>query len=277
MFSNIHVRILATFSFISVFLCAPQAFAQQVRDHGTRSHGRIGDSMGLLEARDIVERGGVPCAVTVARLIGRDDEGARQYEVVCREGPGYLLIDDGAVVAHDCLALSGQGDRAGRPNAACRLPGNRNPIGRLAALAEAAGVDCRVDQGAMLGLAEDGAALYEIGCRGAVGAWIQQTASGWSITDCLAVVARGQTCSFTSPEEEAAGLAVWLADSPARDCQPTQVRSMGSNAAGLDYYEITCEARDPVVVSRDAAGHVVRILECREAHHLGDGCSRSVP
>lgn len=267
---------------IALIVAAPAA-AQQLRDQGGRSHGRTGSAMSLLEARDIAVRGGLACDVTAARLLGRDDQGARHYELACREGAGYLVIDADEITAHDCLAMTGMNARirrdgaAGRIGPECRLPANRNPLDRLTAMATEAGLDCRVDEGAMLGRTPDGRPLYEIGCRDAAGAWLEPAPDGWIVTDCLTVRAHGGRCLFTTRDEELAGVSAWLTDSPARDCAPTAVRAMGTNDQGLIYYEITCGSGqgpgETLVVSLDAERNVTGLLNCDEARRIGDGCA----
>lgn len=251
------------------------ASAQQIRDLGSTSRGLVSDSGALLAARDVVAQAGIDCDVTSAALRGRTDEGANQYEVACRDGPGLIVAGQ---TAFNCLALAGQNDRVRRGESAgalvpaCRLRANRNPIRHYARMAAGAGLDCRVDDGAAVGLSPAGAAIYEIGCRESLGAWIEESAGGWIVKDCLAVRAQGTACRFTTGSEELAGFRQWLAGSAAGSCAPTRLRGMGRNAAGLDWFEVACAESDPIVVGLNEGRGVATVLSCADAAHIGGGC-----
>lgn len=145
---------------------AGPAGAQEIRDFGTTGRGRLGDGSILLAAQDAADRAGVACRVDAAAARGRDVNGDRQYEVGCG-APGYVIVDGPRAEATSCLMLAG--DRA----AACRLPGNRDPRRRYARMAAAAGADCVVDEGRLAGLGEGGGLIFEVGCRGPEGYWLE--------------------------------------------------------------------------------------------------------
>lgn len=255
-----------------------EALAQQTLERSPTTRGLIRDTSVLLAAQDAATRAGTDCHVTGAVLRGRDSVGDRQYEVACREGPGYLIVSGMTNIAHNCLLLASQNERFEREGAstrqapACLLRANRNPVRHLASMAARAGMDCRVDEGRVVGLSPDESPIYEIGCRGAVGAWIEQTPGAWIVTDCLEIRSRNDVCRFTTGSEELAGFRRWLAGSDAETCAPTHLRSMGRNAAGFAYYEVGCTAGAPVVVSFDSGRRVAAVLSCAEAAHIGDGC-----
>lgn len=263
---------------VGLILLASAASAQQTLDQTPTTRGRVRDTTTLLAAQDAAARAGADCAVTAAALRGRDSFGDRQYEVVCREGPGYLIIDGTSPAAHSCLLLASQSERfqrgepSIRPAPTCVLRANRNPVRHFASMAAGAGMDCRVDEGRVVGLSPTGTTIYEIGCRRAPGAWIEQASGAWIVTDCLDIRSRGDLCRFTTEPEELAGFRPRLAGSAAEACAPTQVRDMGRNAAGLTWYELTCAGGAPVVVSLDAGRRVTNVLSCTEAAHIGDGC-----
>lgn len=263
---------------IGLSLLAPAASAQQTLEQTPTTRGRIRDATTLLAAQDAAARAGADCEVTGAALRGMDSVGDRQYEVVCREGPGYLIVDGTSPSAHSCLLLASQsdrfqrGERSIRAAPVCVLRSNRTPGRHFAAMAAQAGLDCRVDEGRVVGLSPTGNTIYEIGCRRAPGAWIEQASGAWIVTDCLDVRSRGDLCRFTTEPEELAGFRPRLAGSAAEACAPTQVRDMGRNAAGLTWYELTCAAGDPIVVGVDSRRTTI-VLSCTEAAHIGDGCA----
>lgn len=260
------------------FSVSPANAQQTLERSPTTSRGLIRDTSALLAARDAAARAGADCYVTDAALRGRDSFGDPQYEVACRNGPGYLIIAGTNTIAHSCLLLASQNERLERERAstrqasACLLRANRNPVRHFASMAARAGLDCRVDEGRVVGLSPVGRPIYEIGCRQAVGGWIEQGSSGWLVTDCLEIRARGDLCQFTAGSEEIAAFRRWLQGSPAEACAPTQLRSMGRNAVGLGYYELTCSAGAAMVVSLDTGRRVTTVLSCTEAAHIGAGC-----
>ena len=268
---------LALMLAIGLSLLASTASAQQTLEQTPTTRGRVRDTTILLAARDAAARAGADCHVTAAALQGRDSYGDRRYEVACREGPGYLIVAGTTPTAYNCLHLGSQSERlegasSTREAPACLLRANRNPVRHFASMAARAGMDCRVDEGRVVGLSPAGATIYEIGCRRAPGAWIEQASGAWIVTDCLDIRSRGDLCQFTTEPEELAGFRPRLAGSAAEACAPTRVRDMGRNAAGLTYYELTCAGHAPVVVSLDAGRRVRNVLSCTEAAHIGDGC-----
>lgn len=268
---------------VGLILLASAASAQQTLEQTPTTRGRVRDTTTLLAAQDAATRAGADCAVSAAALRGMDSFGDRQYEVVCRDGPGYLIIDGISPAAHSCLLLASQSDRfqrgepSSRPAPACVLRANRNPIRHLESIAARAGMDCRVDEGRVVGLSPAGNTIYEIGCRRAPGSWVEEAAGAWVVTDCLDIRTRGDLCRFTTEPEELAGFRPRLAGSAAEACAPTRVRDMGRNAAGLTWYELTCAGGAPVVVSMDDGGRVTNVLSCTDAAHIGDGCRTEVP
>lgn len=263
---------------VGLSLLASAASPQQTIERSPTTRGLIRDTSVLLAARDAAVQAGADCDVTGAVLRGRDSFGDRQYEVACREGPGYLIVAGMTNIAHNCLLLASQNERferegaSTRQAAACRLRANQDPVRHLMSMATRAGLDCRVDEGRVVGLAPAGSPIYEIGCRRAVGAWIEQSSDGWIVTDCLEVRSRGDLCQFTSGPEELTGFRQWLVGSAADACAPTHLRSMGRNTAGFSFYEVACAAGDPIVVSLDSRRRLVDVLSCADAAYIGEGC-----
>ena len=214
----------AALAFLMIGLAAATASAQEPRELGTTDHGRVSRGGTLLAARDAARNAGFDCEVVAAVRRGRSEDGDYQYEVVCRDKPGYLIIDNRT--GYNCLALEGQnqriqrGERSGPLVPTCRHPRNRNPTRHFVAMAAEAGVNCRIDEGFAVGLSTAGFPIYELGCRNGLGAWIEQTPAGWIVTDCLQVRSQGGVCRFTTPVEE-------FADFPAasRSQRPTGLQA----------------------------------------------------
>ncbi len=274
------IRALVIAAAFGFGLLATAASAQQIRDHGSTGRGLISDSSSLLAARDAVARAGLDCDVRSAALRGRSEDGVTQYEVACDNRPGYLIAGQ---TAHNCLALAGQNDRVRRGESAgsfvpaCRLRANRSPMRHFSRMAAEAGLDCRTDQGVAVGLSPAGGAIYEIGCRGTMGARIEESADGWIVNDCLLVRAQGAVCRFTTEAEERVTFRRWLEGSAAEACAPTQLRAMGRNSAGLDWFEVACARGGPLVVGLNDSRRVANVLSCADAAHIGGGCRAERP
>lgn len=268
------------FAFAAFLMLADPASAQDRNGRDPTTRGLLGDTEALTAARTEVARIGVDCEVSAAALRARGENGDRQYEVACRHGPGYLILSRQGR-ASGCLLLASQAERFRREGRSgsltCRLPGNRNPLRHYVSFAAQAGVSCRVDEGRVVGLAPDGGPIYEIGCRNAVGAWIEQDAGSWIVTDCLDIRFRGDVCEFTAVAEELAAFKDLLRGSPAPDCTPTRLRSMGRNAGGLTYVQVACGSGEELVASMDGDRRVIDVLPCVDAAHIGGGCQAIAP
>jgi hypothetical protein len=112
-------------------LIATPAVSQE-SDYGRTQRGRLPDSSVNSEAQIAAGEAGVNgCLVTRALFLGRDATGSPQYEIVCREGSGYIVLGASENRAYDCLSLERQAEarRAGNRNAPrvrrCRLSRNR--------------------------------------------------------------------------------------------------------------------------------------------------------
>lgn len=256
-------------SIIACALMASSAAAQETHQIGASSRGRVPDGSIRLAAQDLAREIGVDCEVTNAIALGRDHDGAPHYEVSCAAGSGYRLVGGSVNAAFDCLALAGRSSNAA-PASTCRLRANRDGTAVVAGLARQAGLACRVDQGAMVGLSSARVPIYEAGCAGTAGAWIEQTPGGWRAVDCLTVAARGDACRFTTTAEQLTTFRGWIAGSEARRCEPTGVRYMGEGPTG-PLYEVACREGPGFVVRLDASRVVREIIPCPAAH-VGDGC-----
>ncbi len=257
-------RALAGLAVCLLAATAGPAGAQEIRDLGTTGRGRQGDGSTLLAARDAAERAGLACRVDAAAARGRDVNGDRHYEIGCGDAPGYVIVDGPRAEATSCLLLIE--DRS----AACRLPGNRDPRRHFARMAQAAGADCRVEDGRLAGRGEGGGLIFEVGCSGPEGYWLEETAGGWSATDCLTVRGQGGECELTAPAEDAAAFRARLGEGDLPGCEVRDVRLMGGSEAGV-YFEVACAGGSPRV-ARFEAGALAEVIPCAEAARIGDGC-----
>jgi hypothetical protein len=228
-------------------------------------------------AQSAANRASLSCKVHDATLRGLNAEGVSVYEVACIEGGGYIISNTSPPQAADCVAIAGRATRAQAqdPNAApgpvCTMPENQNIVGIVAAYAKAAGVDCSVDEGAWVGESTTGNAVYEVGCAGTGGYWVERVAGHWTATDCVKVMAQNASCGFTTPQERAFAVKTWLAASSASGCDVVDARYMGENANGA-FYEAKCTTGGGYVARVDQARAVQQVYPCAEATGIGGGC-----
>ncbi|MGH7026385.1 hypothetical protein [Brevundimonas sp.] len=229
------------------------------------------------EVEAVFAAGTTPCQVTDARLLGVSAEQVKIYEAACAGAPGYIVVASTPPQFADCLVLASQAAnaRAANPEAppsqTCALPGNQDTMGFLKAYATQAGVACTVDEAKVRGQSSGGVVVYEIGCAGADGYWIQKNASGWEKTECLQILSQNATCQFTTPAEQAATVKSWLAGSDAAACDVQQVRLMGQNANGR-FVEMTCAGADGAIIRLNAERAVQQVYPCATAQQIGGGC-----
>lgn len=273
--SSIHV----CGAFVVALVIGGAVEAQEVRDYGITRRGRVPDTQVMEDARVALDRAGVACSIEAARLRGRDERRVPQFEVTCREGPGYLVVGDTDAKALSCLVLESQRDRARRDSQStkgsrCELRANQIVLPLFAAMGAQAGLTCKIDGGRFVGFAPSQGEIYEIGCADESGAWIEKIEDGWMTKDCLLVSAQGGQCVLTNHAEIITSFAPALSDSDLAGCDLRSVRAMGSD--GLDrYYEVLCASRESAVVRFDGQGALAEVIACALADRIGDGCQFS--
>ncbi|MFK0298892.1 hypothetical protein ACIQTU_06695 [Brevundimonas sp. NPDC090276] len=229
------------------------------------------------EVEAIFASASTPCQVTEAKMLGVSAEQVKIYEASCAGAAGYIVVASTPPQLADCIVLANQAAdaRAANPEAppsqTCSLAGNQDVMGVLKSYATQAGIACTVDEAKVRGQTGGGAVVYEIGCAGADGYWIEKNASGWEKTECLQVVSQNSTCLFTTPAEQAATVKSWLPGSDAAACDVQQVRLMGQNANGR-FIEMTCAGADGFIIRQNAEHAVQQVYPCATAQQIGGGC-----
>ena len=230
-------------------------------------------------AQALVVAAGATCQVTEAVQPGVNAEQQKIYEAACAEGPGYILIAATPPQSFDCLELAGTAytarlrDPAADVGQQCVLPANQNGLAVIGGWARGAGVSCTVDEAVAIGKSDADNIVYEIGCAGADGYWLERVGTGWDLKDCLQVSSTGGTCRFTTGQEQADGFEPKLAGTDAAACDVTRVRLMGSNANGR-FYEAKCAAEGEGYIARiNNEGVTQQIYPCATAQRIGGGCT----
>ena len=235
----------------------------------------------IAAAQAIATSASVSCQVTQANFLGQTAEGAKSYEGSCATGPGYIFLSTTPPQAIDCVLLAGQAalDRARDPAAdvgtQCAIPQNTDVLRVISGYATEAGVACTVDQGASIGKANNGNLVYEVGCNGVDGFWLEKEAAGWKKTECAIIITQNGACQYTTVAEQAASFKARLAGSEAAACDVTEGRYMGANANGA-FWEAKCGAGNGVIVRFNPEYAVQQVYPCETAQRIGGGCRLTV-
>lgn len=250
---------------------------RQNREQRKQTPAPVDPAVIKAEAEAVLASASVTCQVTDAKLLGQTAEQTKIYETACSGAPGYIVVASTPPQAVDCVILDSQAQaaRAANPEAptgpTCTLPGNLDIQGFLKAYATQASVPCTVDEVKVRGQSGDGAVIYEVGCAGADGYWIEKNASGWEKTECLQILSQNSTCLYTTPAEQAATVKAWLPGTDAAACDVQQVRLMGQNANGR-FIEMTCAGADGFIIRQNAEKVVQQVYPCATAQQIGGGC-----
>lgn len=233
----------------------------------------------MAEAQAQATGAGLVCQVTGASQPGVTAEQVKIYEAACATGQGYILIASTPPQSFDCLELAGTAytarlrDPAADVGQQCALPANQNGLAIISGWAREAGASCTIDQAVAIGKSDRNNLVYEVGCAGADGYWLEKVATGWDLKDCLQVASVGGVCRFTTAQEQADGFEPKLAGTEASACDVTQVRLMGSNANGR-FYEAKCAAEGEGYIARvNAEGATQQVYPCATAQRIGGGCT----
>ncbi|RZJ03434.1 MAG: hypothetical protein EON89_11675 [Brevundimonas sp.] len=231
-------------------------------------------------AQGLLTTAGIPCQVTEATLLGETAEKQTTYETICASGPGYLAIVATPPQTFSCLELASTAVvlRERDPNAdvgqQCTLPANQNTTAVVAAYAQEAGVPCTVDQGIITGKSDTDNLIYEVGCNGVAGFWMEKTAAGWEKTPCFDLVLQDPTrCRYTTPAEIAATWKAMLANTSAAACDVAQARRVGRDAQALNVYEVKCSSGEGYFTRLTSDNVAQRAQTCAEAANVAGGCT----
>jgi len=229
-------------------------------------------------AQTAIAASGVRCDVVEAANPGVTPEQESIYEVACATGPGYIVVASRSPRSFSCLEIEG---RAAETRALyveadvgqlCLLPANQNGAEIIGGWAREAGVACTVDEAIDIGRNAAGNVVYEVGCRGEDGYWLEKVGNRWNLTECLEVVSVGETCRFTTPLEQADGFRARLAGTDAAGCDVAQVRLIGSNPNGR-YYETRCSAANEGYIVLVNEGVAQQVYPCASARRIAGGCA----
>jgi hypothetical protein len=149
----------------------------------------------------------------------------------------------------------------------------QNDLAVIGEWARSQGVTCTVDEAMAVGVSDDNNDVYEVGCAGAEGYWLEKVGAGWKLQDCLQVASVGETCRFTTAQEQAESFKGKLAGTEAAACDVAQVRLIGQNANGR-FYEAKCAAEGQGYIARlNNDGVTQQVYLCANAQRIAGGCT----
>lgn len=249
----------------------------EVAQAGRRGGARGPDYTALAQAA--VTASGVACDVTEAVNPGVTPEQESIYEVACASGPGYIVVSARTPRSYSCLEVEGRAAATrvryieADVGQQCMLPANQNGVAIISEWARDAGVSCRIDEAIDIGKNDQGNVVYEVGCAGADGYWLERVGNRWTLLDCLELTSFGETCRFTTPREQAEGFAAKLAGTEAAGCDVAQVRLIGTNPNGR-FYEARCAADGEGYIARVSnEGATQQVYPCATAQRIAGGCT----
>ena len=176
---------------------------------------------------------------------------------------------------HQLAELDRARDPAANVGTQCVLPQNMDVVRVVSVYAREAGIPCAVDQGASIGKSTTGNLIYEIGCNGADGYWIEKAGATWTKTECAVIATQNASCRYTTAAEQLATFRTRLAGSEAAACDVTEGRYMGANANGA-FWEAKCGGGNGVIVRFNPAYAVQQVYPCETAQRIGGGCRLTV-
>ena len=253
------------------------ANAMDLGDRRTPGRRQIPSGKVRSDSLEALVANAVNCAYEKGAFLGEADD-RNTYEVVCSNGPGYIVVMGETPQVFNCVALAGTATRlrAGDPEAdvgtQCSLPENTDIVRSVKPIIAAANLDCTVDSARWIGEVEGGQ-RYEVGCANSDGYWVEAGPGGepGTVIDCLRLVAAGRECALTTPAEQGAFVSRKFAGQGAADCAVEAARFAGANPAGEQFYEVKCSSGDGYFYQAGADGAFKQAISCVEGARLG-GC-----
>ena len=269
-----------------------QSASRAKRERGAKTPDpAAGRAAGMAAAPGLVQRAGLTCTPSDATQTGQskaaDGSINTVYEVVCSEGPGYILIAkaDGSLAdGYECFALkSGNEQQAAEGKAVanaltCKLPANADPIQGFRKVAGPLVPGCTIDQARYMGAnAGTKQAIYEIGCQNRAGVVLRLSApggTGQAPSTIPCEQASGSiACQYTSADEKLTGIRELVAKS-GRACQLTDGRLVGRDEkTGQTFYEAKCGDGAGFMAVANADGGFNRAIDCSRAQGVAGGCT----
>jgi hypothetical protein len=242
---------------------------------------------GMKAAPALIQGASLPCTLGDARMIGatppdpKTKEVSTYYEVACKGGMGFILVDHGKGQTPSWAACPDQAkiDAAtGKPNgAACFLPANMDDKAQIAPLVAKGGVPCDVTNARGIGHSPK-SAYFEVACANGRG-YVLTTSSPpdasqkVQMISCLAFDASSPVaCKLTNNDSQMA-LIDALAAKSGKNCTVKQKRYVLTTEDEANYYEVACADGKGWMLQEKADGSLGETIDCAVADNIGGGCT----
>ncbi len=233
----------------------------------------------------LIAAGKVPCTVTAQRFIAEgtmsDKTKGKFYEVACKEGLGYVVIDhENATTpptAFDCISTNEQHPPGSKDGLNCTLPGNTNAVTALQPVITKLGEPCTVTKVHGLGSSPE-KSYFELACDSGAGYIVVLPRVVGSIApadyNCLDMDPKGNIkCTLNNPDAFASGEATKLLAASGKPCVMTQKRYVGGTTDGSTFFEVACQSGDGYMLEEARGGKFKEAIGCVDAFGVLGGCT----
>ncbi|RAK60067.1 hypothetical protein DJ021_09740 [Phenylobacterium hankyongense] len=239
---------------------------------------------GMAEAPALAQAAGLPCQVSDARFIGKQEDkkaktSVSYYELACGQSMGYIMQAPagGTPTAFTCIEADTPAE-AGKPAALpCILPANSDPKAQLAPVLTKAGVQCVPESARGIGQSKT-STFMEVACQGGSGYVVIASApfdaaKPAEAQNCLNFDdgAGNIKCTLT---DKAKRLAVVdsFAKAATASCVVKDRRFVGASKDGSNFYEAACQDGKGYIYKVDGKGAVAQSWDCAKAQAILGGC-----
>lgn len=239
---------------------------------------------GMAEAPAVVQAAGLPCQVSDARFIGKqEDKKAKTstsfYEVACSGSMGYILQSQqgGTASAFTCVEADSPTPDGKPASLPCVLPGNSDPKAQLTPVLTKAGIACTPDKVRGIGQSKT-QTFMEVSCQGGSGYVLIASApfdpnKAAEAQNCLNFDEGNGNIKCTL-SDKATRLAV--VDAYAKSGSPTCVvkdrRFVGTSRDNFNFFEAACQDGKGYIYKVDGKNAVAQTWGCAQAQNILGGC-----
>jgi hypothetical protein len=239
---------------------------------------------GMAEAPALAQAAGLPCQVSDARFIGKQEDkkaktSVSYYELACGSSMGYIMQAPagGTPTAFTCIEADTPAEAGKPPALPCILPANLDPKAQLAPVLSKAGVQCVPESARGIGQSKT-STFMEVACQGGAGYVVIASApfdpaKTAEAQNCLNFDdgAGNIKCTLT---DKAKRLAVvdTFAKAATASCVVKDRRFVGSSKDGSNFYEAACQDGKGYIYKIDGKGAVAQSWDCAKAQAILGGC-----
>jgi hypothetical protein len=240
---------------------------------------------GMADAPALVQAAGLPCQVSDARFIGKqEDKKAKTsttfYEVACGQSMGFILQapQGGTTTAFTCIEADTPTPDGKAPSLPCILAGNSDPKAQLAPLLAKGGAPTCVPEKAR-GIGQSKSNTFiEVACQGGAG-YVLVASSPLDASK----EAEAQNC--LNFDEGTGNIKCTLSDKSVRlavvdryakagspTCVVKDRRYIAATKDNFTFFEASCQDGKGYFYKVDSKDNVVQTLDCAKVQGMLGGC-----